>query len=179
MIYNYVKAIHIIFIITWFSGLFYITRLFIYNTEAKERGGEAGAILMDQFALMIRRLWLGITWPSAALTMIFGGWMAYLYGTVSDWLWVKLSFVGLLYAYHFTLHKIYAEQRKGIFRFSSMQLRLWNEVATVLLVCIVMLASVKSSISWLWGILGVVSLILLLLAGIRIYAILRKRNQQP
>ena len=131
---------------------------------------------MDQFALMIRRLWLGITWPSAVLTMIFGGWMAYLYGVLSDWLWVKLSFVGLLYAYHITLHKIYAEQRKGVFRFSSMQLRLWNEVATVLLVCIVMLASVKSSISWLWGILGVVSLILLLLAGIRIYAVLRKRH---
>jgi putative membrane protein len=176
MIYNYVKAIHIIFIVTWFSGLFYITRLFIYNTEAREKGGEAGEILMKQFTLMIRRLWLGITWPSAVLTLIFGGWMAYLYGFVPDWLWVKLSFVGLLYAYHFTLHKIFTEQRKGLFRFSSMQLRIWNEVATVLLVSIVMLAAVKSSISWLWGIMGVVALILLLLAGIRMYAAFRKRD---
>lgn len=179
MIYNYVKAIHIIFIVTWFSGLFYITRLFIYNTEAKEKGGEAGAILMNQFSVMIRRLWLGITWPSAVLTLVFGAWMAFLYGVAPNWLWVKLSFVGLLYAYHFTLHKIYTEQRKGLFRFSSMQLRLWNEVATILLVCIVMLASVKSSISWLWGIIGVAVLIMLLLAGIRIYAVLRKRDQQP
>lgn len=176
MIYNYIKAIHIIFIVTWFSGLFYITRLFIYNTEANERGGTEGDLLMKQFGLMIKRLWIGITWPSAILTLIFGGWMAYLYGFVPGWLWVKLAFVALLYAYHFTLHRIYREQRKGMFRFSSMQLRIWNEAATLLLVCIVMLVSVKSSISWLWGTVGVLAIMLLLLAGIRMYALIRKRQ---
>ena len=67
----YVKALHIIFIVTWFSGLFYIVRLFIYNTEALTEPEPAAGILQKQFSLMIKRLWLGITWPSAVLTLIF------------------------------------------------------------------------------------------------------------
>jgi len=174
MLYQYIKAIHIIFIVTWFSGLFYITRLFIYNTEANEKTGTERDVLTRQFTLMISRLWLGISWPSALLTLIFGGWMAYLYGSVPEWLWIKLGFVALLYAYHMTLHKLYAEQKAGIFRFSSRQLRIWNELATVLLISIVMLVTVKSSISPLWGILGLILLIMLLLAAIRLYALIRK-----
>src|SRR3974390_672035 len=70
--YNYIKALHIIFIVTWFAGMFYMPRLFIYNTEAAERPGQAKEILRDQFRIMMKRLWLGITWPSAILTLIFG-----------------------------------------------------------------------------------------------------------
>ena len=123
---------------------------------------------------MIRRLWLGITWPSAVLTVIFGTWMAYLYGSIPEWLWVKLGFVAGLYLYHFTLQKIYSEQMRGIFRFSSQQLRIWNEVATIFLVAIVMLASVKQSISIVWGVLGLLMFIVLLMSAIRIYKMLRK-----
>jgi putative membrane protein len=89
--YNYVKALHIIFIVTWFSGLFYIVRLFIYNTEAGEKDDPEKMILRKQFNLMIRRLWFGITWPSAVLTLIFGSIMLYLYGAVPAWLWMKLA----------------------------------------------------------------------------------------
>ena len=67
--YNYIKALHIIFIVTWFSGMFYIVRLFIYNTEANEKPEPEKSILQKQFSIMIRRLWFGITWPSAVLTL--------------------------------------------------------------------------------------------------------------
>src|ERR1044072_7535148 len=98
--YNYIKALHIIFIVTWFSGLFYVVRLFIYNTEAGEKGAMEKTILRRQFAIMIRRLWFGITWPSAILTLIFGGWMLYLYGSVPFWLRIKLGLVLALFLYH-------------------------------------------------------------------------------
>lgn len=171
----YIKAIHIIFIVTWFSGMFYIPRLFIYNTEAQEKGEPERSILQKQFSIMIKRLWLGITWPSAILTLIFGTWMAYLWGSIPEWLWIKLGFVAGLYAYHFTLQKIYSEQMNGKFRFSSQQLRIWNEVATIFLVAIVMLASVKQSISIVWGVVGLIAFIILLMSAIKIYKMLRKK----
>ena len=173
--YFYIKAIHIIFIVTWFSGMFYIPRLFIYNMEANERSEPERTILNKQFAIMIKRLWLGITWPSAILTLVFGGWMAYLYGSIPEWLWIKLAFVAGLYAYHFTLQKIYADQMKGIFKYSSQQLRIWNEVATIFLVAIVMLASVKQSISIAWSIIGLLLFIIILMSAIKIYKLLRKK----
>ena len=105
--YNYIKALHIIFIVTWFAGMFYMPRLFIYNTEAAERPGQAKEILRDQFRIMMKRLWLGITWPSAILTLIFGSWTWYLLGSLPGWLLVKLFFVLGLYAYHLSLHMIY------------------------------------------------------------------------
>jgi len=172
--YFYIKAIHIIFIVTWFAGLFYIPRLFIYNTEANEKPEPERSILNKQFSIMTKRLWLGITWPSAILTLIFGGWIAYLYGSIPEWLWIKLGFVVALYAYHLSLHKMYADQAKGIFKYSSQQLRIWNEVATVILVAVVMLATVKQSISIAWGIIGLLLFIILLMSAIRIYKLLRK-----
>src|ERR1700722_3146784 len=100
--YNYIKALHIIFIVTWFSGLFYMVRLFIYNTEAGGLPEPDQTILRRQFSVMIRRLWMGITWPSAILTLIFGPWMLLLMGSVPLWLWIKMMFVLGLYLYHFS-----------------------------------------------------------------------------
>src|SRR5688500_3531479 len=177
MLYLYIKAIHIIFIVTWFSGMFYIPRLFIYNTEANQKPEPDRSILQQQFNIMIKRLWLGITWPSAVLTIIFGIWMAILYGSIPEWLMIKLGFVAALYIYHFSLQKIYTDQRKGIFRYTSQQLRLWNEVATIFLVAIVMLASVQQGISVIWGIIGLVLFIVILMSAIRIYKLLRKSEK--
>ena len=174
--YFYIKAIHIIFIVTWFSGMFYIPRLFIYNTEANEKPEPERSILRSQFSIMIRRLWLGITWPSAILTLLFGTWMGFLWGSIPQWLGIKLCFVAGLYIYHFSLQKIYTEQMKGKFRFTSMQLRIWNEVATVFLIAIVMLASVKQGMSLVWGLVGLVLLMLVLMSAIRIYKLLRNRK---
>ena len=167
--YYYVKALHIIFIVTWFSGMFYIVRLFIYNTEAEQRPDAERNILRSQFNLMIKRLWLGITWPSAILTLIFGGWMWAMLGELPQWLLVKLLFVAGLYTYHFSLHNIYRQQLSGVFNYSSNQLRIWNELATVFLVAIVMIVVVKQSLSWVWGLIGLFALMILLMIAIRIY----------
>jgi protoporphyrinogen IX oxidase len=179
--YLYLKAIHIIFIVTWFAGMFYIVRLFIYNLEANDKPAEEKRILQGQFNIMIKRLWLGITWPSAILTAIFGPWVwvdvygfDFLFQPGGKWLLIKIIFVILLYIYHFTLHRIYKEQVKGIFKYSSGKLRIWNEVATVLLVAIVMLATVKQSISWVWGVVGIIGLVVVLMSAISIYKKLRK-----
>src|ERR1700722_9496832 len=99
-IYPYLKALHIIFIVTWFAGMFYIVRLFIYNTEAGEREEVEKNILRRQFTIMIKRLWLGITWPSAILTFILGPWLMSEMGymrAVPSWLALKLLFVLGLY----------------------------------------------------------------------------------
>jgi putative membrane protein len=174
--YAYIKALHIIFIVTWFSGMFYIVRLFIYNTEANDKAEPERSILQQQFGIMIKRLWFGITWPSAVLTLIFGPWMWYLLGVTPTWLMVKLSFVIGLYAYFFTLHAIYKQQAKGIFKYSSQKLRIWNEVATIFLVAIVMLVVVKTAMSWAWGLAGLIGFVVLLMSAIKIYKNLRTRK---
>jgi protoporphyrinogen IX oxidase len=183
--YAYLKALHIIFVVTWFAGMFYIVRLFIYNTEAAEKPEPEKSILQKQFSIMIRRLWLGITWPSAILTLLFGplvmfngGWNKTLDSEAGHWLAVKLVFVVLLYVYHFSLHALYKQQAAGIFNYSSQKLRVWNEVATVFLVPIVMLATVKSTLSWLWGLTGLIGFVIVLMSAIKIYKAIRMKNDQ-
>lgn len=171
--YLYVKALHIIFIVTWFSGMFYIVRLFIYNVEANTKDEVARRIIQDQLSVMIKRLWFGITWPSAILTLVFGGWIWWLLGSVPGWLFIKLMFVIGLYAYHYSLHIIYRQQMRGVFRYSSQQLRIWNEVATVFLVAIVMLVVVKQNLSVVWGLAGLILFVILLMSAIKIYKAIR------
>ncbi len=156
--------------------MFYIVRLFIYNTEAGEKEGVEKEILQKQFGIMIKRLWLGITWPSAILTIIFGGWVTSMYTAIPQWLWIKLGFVAGLYAYHFTLQKIYSDEMKGIFKYTSNQLRVWNEVATIFLIAIVMIVTVKDNISWLWGIIGLALFTIALMSAIKIYKIIRTKK---
>ncbi len=172
--YLYVKALHIIFIVTWFSGLFYIVRLFVYNREAMDKPEPEKSILSKQYAIMIKRLWYGITWPSAILTLVFGLWIWHLYGSLPMWLAIKLFFVAGLFLYHLSLHTIFSQQQKGVFKYSSQQLRIWNEVATIFLVAIVMLVVVKQNMSWLWGIIGLLLFVVLLMTAIKIYKAVRK-----
>ncbi len=174
--YFYVKAIHIIFIVTWFAGLFYMPRLLIYNREASDKNEPEKSILQKQFSIMSRRLWYGITWPSAVLTLIFGTWMGLLYNNLPNWLLIKILFVCLLYAYHFFIHHIFKKQQASVFNIGSKALRIWNEIATILLVAIVMIVTVKQSLSVLWGLIGLILLVLLLLSAIKIYQLLRKSN---
>jgi protoporphyrinogen IX oxidase len=180
MEYNYLKAIHIVFVVTWFAGLFYMPRLFIYHTEANDQEQAAKDVLQAQFNTMMRRLWFGITWPSAVITLVFGiwvlfngGWGTALVNGNASWLLIKLILVVLLYLYHFSLHYIYKKLSRMQFPYTSDQLRMWNEVATIFLIAIVMLATVKESFSFVWGILGMLALILVLLLAIRIYKKIR------
>jgi len=172
--YFYVKAIHIIFVVTWFAGLFYIVRLFIYNREAQDKPEAEKNILQQQFSIMIKRLWFGITWPSCVLTIIFGTWMLILYGSFPGWLVIKVGLVVGLFLYHISIHAIYKQQAVGIFKYTSLQLRIWNEVATLFLIAIVMLVSVKSGMSVVWGLTGLIGFGLILIIAIRTYRKLRK-----
>ncbi len=181
--YLYLKALHIIFIVTWFAGLFYMPRFFIYNTEANDKDAATRNILQAQFGIMMKRLWYGITWPSAILTLILGltvmlkgSWDKLLLEPAGNWLLIKLVFVIFLYAYHFSLHAIFKQEIKGIYKYSSQQLRIWNEVATIFLIAIVMLAVVKQNISVLWGLLGLFLFVLVLMSAIRIYKIVREKK---
>jgi protoporphyrinogen IX oxidase len=172
--YFYIKALHIIFVVTWFSGLFYIVRLFIYSAEANEKPEPERSILLKQFGIMQKRLWYGITWPSAFLTLIFGVWMGILYGSLPTWLLVKLLFVLGLFIYHITLHFIFLQQKKQNFKWRSQQLRIWNEVATIFLIAIVMLAVTKQLLNMAWALGVLIAIILVLLSAIKIYKNIRK-----
>lgn len=178
MAFEYLKSLHIIFIVTWFAGLFYIVRLFIYQTEALEKPEEERKILSPQLGLMAKRLWLGITWPSAVMTLIFGIWvLSYRWGYMeTGFMHAKLGFVFLLYLYHFKCHQIYKRLQKGLAVWSSNQLRIWNEAATVLLFAIVFLIVLKSLQNMVWGMVGLILLSGALMIGIKLYRRSRERN---
>ena len=173
-----IKALHIIFVITWFAGLFYIVRLFIYFAEAEQKEETAKSILQTQYKLMSKRLWYIITWPSAVLASLFAFWMLYLEPSylLMPWMHIKLSFVLALYFYHAGCHKVFIQQQKGIVKFTSFKLRIWNEVATILLFAIVFLVVLKSSISWIWGVVGIILFGILMMLGIKLYKNIRKKN---
>lgn len=176
MDYLYIKALHVIFVVTWFAGLFYMVRLFIYTKEANEKEEPARSILTTQLTLMQKKLWFIITWPSFILTFIFGPWMLYLNPAILTfpWMWLKLIFVGLLALYHLQCHAYYKQQQAGIFKPSSFKLRLFNELATVFLVAIVFLIIVRSTSGLVWGMIGLFIFAALLMGGVYIY----KRQRQ-
>jgi putative membrane protein len=174
MTYYYVKALHIIFVITWFAGLFYIVRLFIYNREAEDKPEAEKEILQKQFSVMISRLWFGITWPSCILTLIFGSWLLFYNYPFQSWLLIKLGFVIGLFLYHLSLHAVYKQQKNKVFIYSSQQLRIWNEVATIFLVAIVMLVVVRTGLGLLWGLVGLFAFVVVLMSAINIYKRIRK-----
>lgn len=175
MIYDILKSLHLIFVVTWFAGLFYIVRLFIYHTESREKPEEERRILNKQFTIMEKRLWYGITWPSAILTLLFGLSMIHNFFplTAHPWLMVKIAFVILLFLYHLSCGRILKQIQLGKSNWTGMQLRMWNEVATIFLVAIVFLVILKSVLHMGYGLLGLVVLMIVLMAAIRFYKAIR------
>jgi putative membrane protein len=171
MTYLYVKALHIIFVVTWFAGLFYMPRLFIYYVEAQQKDDLEKNILSPQLTLMAKRLWYIITWPSGIITLIFGIWLLWLNPSLLmlGWMHIKLTFIALLWLYHIKNHKLYLQMRDGKLNWSSSKLRIWNEVATVALFAIVFLAILKTNIGWIFGVSGIIGLGVLLMIGIKAY----------
>lgn len=178
MEYEYVKSLHLIFVITWFAGLFYIPRLFIYHIEARQKQQPDADILSDQLKLMSKRLWYIITWPSAILATIFAVWLLILIPgwLEQSWMHVKLTFVVLLFAYHIKNHFIFKQFQRDDIRWTSNGMRLWNEGATLILFAIVFLVIVKSALSWVWGLVGLIGLGVVLMLGIKLYKRIRNRN---
>ncbi len=178
MEYLYLKSLHIIFITTWFAGLFYIIRLFIYYKEAEERPEVEKQILLKQYKLMIKRLWYIITWPSAVLATIFAIWLLVLQPAwlQTNWMLIKLGFVVALFAYHWSCQILYNQIEKGYLKYSSFALRIWNEIATIILFACVFLVVLKNSLGWIFGVLGIISVSVLLMLGIKLYKNIRGKN---
>lgn len=178
MDFQTVKALHIIFVVSWFAGLFYIIRLFIYHTEAQERPENERKILSDQFVEMEKKLWWIITTPAMILTILFGSWMIYLNPAFlkMPWFHIKLTFVGLLLIYHFTSQNMMKNLKNGQFNWTSNRLRMWNEVATLALVAIIFLVERQNSLDWISGTIGFFAVAIGLMIGIKIYKRLRQKK---
>lgn len=178
MIYPYIKSLHLIFVVTWFAGLFYIPRLFIYHIEAWQKPSPEREILTDQLKLMTKRLWYIITWPSAILCTLFAVWMLILMPSwlQQPWMHVKLGFVLLLFAYHFKCHQIFKQLQRNEVKYTSKFMRIWNEGATLILFAIVFLVILKSAFNWIYGVIGIAVLGILLMSGIKLYKRIRDKN---
>ncbi len=178
MTYPALQALHIIFVVTWFSGLFYIVRLFVYHAEAEQKSARERDVLQPQYRVMEKRLWYGITWPSMILTLIFGIWLLVEKPTLLQrgYMHLKLLFVALLVSYHLLNQGLFGHFQRDRIRFSPWQLRLWNEVATLFLVAIVFIIMMRDMFNWIWGTLGILGLGGLLYLASRIYRNQRQNN---
>jgi putative membrane protein len=180
--YEYIKALHLIFVITWFAGLFYIVRLFVYHAEAIQKPQPEQDILIKQYQLMQYRLWYIITWPSAVLASIFA--FLLLFGSTlgeawlqMPWMHVKLVFVFLLYLYHLKCHQIFKQLQQNQVTQTSNFFRLWNEGATLILFAIVFLVILKNAINWIYGVIGILLFSVFLMLGFKLYKRIREKNQ--
>ncbi len=176
--YLYFKALHIIFIVTWFAGLFYIVRLFIYHIEANAKPEPDKTILQNQYKIMEKRLMNIITWPSMILTVIIGSLLVYLSPVFlsQGYFILKLFFVAGVILYHVQCHVILKQLHRGEVKSTSLKLRVWNEVATVLLFAIVFLIVLKSNTGWVWGMLSLIIFSLTLMFAIKIYKKSREKK---
>ena len=179
MDYNAIKALHIIFVVSWFAGLFYMVRLFIYHTETKEKSELEVKILGDQYKIMQKKLWFIITTPAMVLTVVFGVWMLLknTYLLTLPWMHIKLTFVVLLLVYHLICHRIMNQLKRDEIRWTSTQLRLWNELATLFLVAIVFLVELQTTLDWVKGTVGFFLVGILLMMAVKIYKHFRQKNK--
>ncbi len=178
MEYLYIKSLHIIGVVSWFAGLFYIVRLFIYHTEAKEKTEPEYRILHEQFMIMERKLMNIITTPAMIVTLATGIYMVVLTPgwLYQPWMHLKLGFVVVLIVYHLACQYMMKRLREEKLSWTSMRLRIWNELATILLVAIVFLVVLKNSISWIWGLLGLVLFSIIIMLAVRLYKTARMRK---
>ena len=176
MIYLYAKAVHIIFVVCWMAGLFYMPRLFIYHTEAKDKEASVYQILHKQFTIMENRLWWVITTPAMCITIASAIVMLCINPSLLTlgWMHFKLAFVLGLVFYHFKSQQIMFKLRDEKSKWTSGQLRMWNEVSTIILFAIVFLVILKSTINWIFGVVGLLGLAILLMILIKLYKKYRK-----
>jgi len=176
--YNYIKSLHLIFVVTWFAGLFYIPRLFIYHIEANTKQSPDKEILTRQLKLMTKRLWYIITWPSAVLCTLFAIWLLLLIPgwLEQSWMHVKLGFVALLILYHLKCHQIFKQFQRDEIKYTSNFMRIWNEGTTLILFAVVFLVVLKSAFNWIYGVIGIIALGILLMLGIKLYKRIRQKN---
>lgn len=167
------KSIHIIGFVAWFSGLFYLVRIFVYHREVMDETGEKRAILTAQFGLMAKRVYGIICMPAMIITWICGLGMLHSYGfewfKASTWMHIKLVPLIMLSGYQGICKRWMGRLIAGEKIFSSQKFRLLNEVPTVLLFIIVPLAVYKNTINPIYLILSVLGIIGLLILCTRLY----------
>lgn len=133
----WIKSFHLIFLVAWFAGLFYLPRLFVYHAMAEDAASR------ERFKVMERKLYYGIMAPGAVLTIAFGLWLWLGYDRTGGWLHAKLALVAMLVAYHLYLVRLVRQFARDDIRHSSRWLRIFNEVPALLLIAIVLLVVLK------------------------------------
>ncbi len=180
MAYSWFKAFHLIGVVVWFAGLFYLVRLFVYHAEASEQSEPAQTILKNQYQIMEKRLYNIITTPGMAVTVVMAIGLISTEPEIlkSGWLHIKLAFVAALLIYHFYCGRLVKQLAKNECQWTGQQFRALNEAPTVLLVVIVMLAVFKNNLpldltSWL-----IVALVIAMAASIQLYAKKRRQDKE-
>ncbi|WP_316800008.1 CopD family protein [Pedobacter frigidisoli] len=176
--YQYFKAVHIVFVISWMAGLFYILSLFIYHTEANDKSEPEKSILLKQFVKMEATLWKIICQPAMIISVLAGAGMLTLNSSLlqADWMWVKLGFVVALLIYHFICQRIVKSLKNGRFKMTSFQLRLWRELATVFMIAIVFVVILKNALNWIYGLVGIMGIALVIMIAVKLYKNYRLRK---
>jgi putative membrane protein len=180
MAYYWFKAFHLIGVVVWFAGLFYLVRLFVYHAEAAQEPEPAQTILKNQYEIMEKRLYNIITTPGMVVTVAMAiGLLTTEPEVLKDgWLHIKLAFVAALLVYHHYCGRIMRKLAAGECKWSGQQFRALNELPTVFLVAIVLLAVFKNNLPTditAWGIFG---MIIAMAATIQLYAKKRKRDKE-
>jgi putative membrane protein len=133
----WVKAWHIIFMVTWFAGMFYLPRLFVYHAMSDDK------ISNDRFKIMERKLYYGIMTPGGILTIAFGLWLWLGYGISGQWLYTKIAFVTALVFYHIYCGKLLLDFKHDRNQHSHIFYRWFNEAPVIALIAIIILVEVK------------------------------------
>lgn len=178
--YLWLKSLHLIFMVSWFAGILYMVRLFIYHTEARTKDDLEKKILSDQFRIMERRLWYIITWPAMILTAVFGIWMLIENPVLlkQGFMHIKLTLVVGLIIYHLGLHSIFLKLQKEEGEYKSERLRILNEVGTMFLVAIIFVIVMKNTFDWIYGLIGFFGLGILLMILIKAYKKYRNKSEK-
>jgi protoporphyrinogen IX oxidase len=180
MAYSWFKAFHIIGIVVWFAGLFYLVRLFIYHVEANQEPEPARTILKNQYQIMEKRLYNIITTPGMLLTVAMAIGLLTTEPEIfkQTWLHVKLGFVVLLLGYHHYCKRLMKQLAVDECRWSSQQLRALNEAPSLMLVVIVLLAVFKDNLPTDITVWVIVAMIIAMVATIQLYAKKRREDKE-
>ncbi|MFM7640222.1 MAG: protoporphyrinogen oxidase HemJ [Cyanobium sp.] len=170
--YLWFKALHIVGVVVWFAGLFYLVRLFIYHQEAEQLEEPLRQAFQAQYGLMERRLANIITTPGMAVAVAMAIGLLSVQPTWlrEGWLHRKLAIVVLLLAYHAFCYRLMGQLQQGTCRWSAKQLRALNELPTLLLVAAVMLVVFKNQFPTGWATWFLVALVVAMAASIQFYA---------
>ena len=133
----WIKSLHIIFMVTWFAGLFYLPRLFVYHAMADDKPS------IERFKIMERKLFFGIMTPGGVLTLVFGIWLWLGYGFSGTWLTVKILLVIILIAYHIYCGKLVSDFKHDRNTHGHVFYRWFNEFPVLILFAVVILVELK------------------------------------